>query len=228
MSSSTVSGKNFSQPITTMEYMDVGAKAAVDAPVIPITLLQTAQQEPRRNADVELSNEEFAARINQERAEAAAQAEERVRREYEGKLEDLQASVAKAIEEFHVQRSDYFARVEAEVVRLALSIAAKILHREAQVDPMLVAALVKIALEKMREESSVTVRVSAGRAAAWRTYFAGHARLAQIQIQEDPELSHCDCVLETELGTAHLGLEQQLKEVEQGFFDLLAMRPETR
>jgi flagellar assembly protein FliH len=32
-------------------------------------------------------------------------------------------------------------------------------------------------------------------------------------------------VLETELGSANFGLDTQLKEVEQGFFDLLALRP---
>jgi flagellar assembly protein FliH len=35
-------------------------------------------------------------------------------------------------------------------------------------------------------------------------------------------------VLETELGSANFGLDTQLKEVEQGFFDLLALRPEKR
>jgi flagellar assembly protein FliH len=35
-------------------------------------------------------------------------------------------------------------------------------------------------------------------------------------------------VLETELGTANFGLDSQLKEVEQGFFDLLALRPGTK
>ena len=54
---------------------------------------------------------------------------------------------------FEAERSDYYARVEAEIVQLALAIAAKILHREAQVDPMLVAALVRMAVEKMREGS---------------------------------------------------------------------------
>ena len=73
---------------------------------------------------------------------------------------------------FTGQRDDYFARVEAEIVQLALAIAAKILHREAQVDPMLVAALVRIAVEKLREGSSVTVRVGASEGSRWKQYFA--------------------------------------------------------
>jgi flagellar assembly protein FliH len=44
-----------------------------------------------------------------------------------------------------MQREQYFVRAEAEIVQLALAIAAKILHREAQVDPMLVATLVRMA-----------------------------------------------------------------------------------
>jgi flagellar assembly protein FliH len=45
---------------------------------------------------------------------------------------------------------------------------------------------------------------------------------------EDPQLTDQDCLLETELGTANFGLDSQLKEVEQGFFDLLALRPVSR
>jgi flagellar assembly protein FliH len=37
-----------------------------------------------------------------------------------------------------------------------------------------------------------------------------------------------DCILETEMGSANFSIEAQLKEVEQGFFDLLAQRPAVR
>ena len=56
--------------------------------------------------------------------------------------------IATTIEAFESQRDEYYARVEAEIVQLSLAIAAKILHREAQVDPMLVAALVRIAWKR--------------------------------------------------------------------------------
>jgi flagellar assembly protein FliH len=35
-------------------------------------------------------------------------------------------------------------------------------------------------------------------------------------------------VLETELGETEIGLEAQLKEIERGFFDLLAQRPDSK
>ena len=45
--------------------------------------------------------------------------------------------VLKACEEFRRERARYFAGVEAEVVKLALAIAARVLHREAKLDPLL-------------------------------------------------------------------------------------------
>jgi flagellar assembly protein FliH len=93
---------------------------------------------------------------------------------------------------------------------------------------MLVAALVRMTIEKMREGSSVTVRVSPGRAARWRELFAGQTGVARVEVSEDPELTDQDCLLETELGIANFGLDTQLKEVEKGFFDLLALRPESK
>ncbi len=97
---------------------------------------------------------------------AVEQAEQRLRSEFEQRLQAERAPVAAAVSEFGAQRDQYFARAEAEVVQLALAIAAKILHREAQVDPMLVATLVRMAVEKMREGSSVTIRVGAGEVVA--------------------------------------------------------------
>jgi flagellar assembly protein FliH len=175
-----------------------------------------------------ISETEAAAAIDRERANAVRETEQRLRREYEQKLETGRAQLTEALAAFGEQRNEYFARVEAEVVQLALSIAAKILHREAQVDSMLVAALVRIAIEKLREGSSVTVRVQPAMAAHWKQYLAAHSSTAHVLVAEDAQLSDQDCVVETELGSANFGLDTQLKEVEQGFFDLLALRPASR
>ena len=43
-------------------------------------------------------------------------------------------------DEFRAERERYFARWRQEVVKLALAIAARVLHREAKIDPMLLQA----------------------------------------------------------------------------------------
>jgi flagellar assembly protein FliH len=223
MSSSTQFESLFSLPIAAMEYRDMAGHPISDGG--SLSGARIANGTGRRRTVVDLTEEELAARILSEVAEASRQTEQRLRQEYEAKLTAARAPVVAAVAAFDAQRTEYFARVEAEVVQLALAIAAKILHREAQVDPMLVAALVKMTVEKMREGSSVTVRVAPGLTGRWKEYFAGQPSVAQIEVVADAELSDIDCLLETELGVANFGLDTQLKEVEKGFFDLLALRP---
>lgn len=210
-------------PVSSLQYREIG-----DAPNGEEHRDQGNRANGKRPADIEMSEAEFTARIRQERADAVAQVEQKLRQESEQKLLAARAPIAAIVQEFTEQREDYFNRVEAEIIQLALSIAAKILHREAQVDPMLVATLVRIAVEKMRDNSNITVHVGTGRGNTWKRYFAGFPNLSHVQVAEDPKLSEQDCILETELGSANFGLDSQLKEVEQGFFDLLALRPANR
>jgi flagellar assembly protein FliH len=210
-------------PISSLQYRDLGDGANGEE-----HRDQGSRVNGNRSADIEMSEAEFTARIRQERADAVAQVEQKLRQESEQKLLALRAPIATTLQEFAEQREDYFNRVEAEIIQLSLSIAAKILHREAQVDPMLVATLVRIAVEKMRDNSNIIVHVGAGRGNTWKRYFAGFPNLSHVQVAEDPKLSEQDCILETELGSANFGLDSQLKEVEQGFFDLLALRPANR
>jgi flagellar assembly protein FliH len=226
MSSSAQFESLFSLSIAAMEYRDIAGYPISDG--ASKSGAQTTNGDGKRRTVVDLSEEELANRIQCQVVEATRQTEQRLRQEYEAKLAAAQAPVAAAIAAFDVQRTEYYARVETEVVQLALAIAAKILHREAQVDTMLVAALVKMTIEKMREGSSVTVRVALDSARQWKEYFAGQSSTVRIEVVEDAQLSSHDCLLETELGVANFGLDTQLKEIEKGFFDLLALRPVTR
>ena len=212
-------------PVRTLVYLDMASRQAGGENMGEPRQEHGEVEAGRRRAEVELSQEEFAKRIEMERTDAIQQAEQRLRSEYEQRLQAERAPIAAIVSDFTAQRDAYFAKAEAEIVQLALAIAAKILHREAQVDPMLVATLVRMAVEKLREGSSVTLRVGAGEVSRWKQCFASEVNGTHVQVIEDAKLSDHDCVLETELGTANFGLDTQLKEVEQGFFDLMALRP---
>jgi len=90
---------------------------------------------------------------------------------------------------------------------------------------MLVAALVRVAVDKLHDGSSVSLRVSPVKADKWRERLANPHNGSTIAIVEDTHLDVEDCILETDLGSANFSIDAQLKEVEQGFFDLLAQRP---
>lgn len=175
-----------------------------------------------------LSQQEVDDIVNRVRREAVAEAETRLRVQYEARAVAEAAKIRQALDRFQLERKDYFSRVESEVVQLALSIAAKILHREAQVDKLLVAALVRVAVENLHDGSSVTVRVSPEKVSAWREHLSNPVNGSTIDIVGDAHLNFDDCILETDLGSANFGIDAQLKEVEQGFFDLLALKPSSK
>jgi len=216
----------FAASFASLQYRDMAGHPL--AGVVPEAGADARSGGRRQPAEVELTEAEFAAHLLKERNEAAAQAEQRLRHEYEQKLSSARDALNSALAQFTDERNDYFARVESEVVQLALAVAAKILHREAQVDPMLVATLVRMAVERMRDDSSILVRVHPMQIAAWKRHFATDPAMAQVALVEDAELTELDCVLQTSLGSANFGLDSQLKEVERGFFDLLALRPAQR
>jgi flagellar assembly protein FliH len=172
-----------------------------------------------------VSPEEMSSLIAKAAAEGLAQGERQAGARLEVDLGRERKRVADTIIEFQRQSTDYYAKVEIELVHLALAIAAKILHRESQIDRMVVAGLVKVMIQRLQQKTKTVVRIRPEEAEGWRHYFRDHT---SVQIVEDPALEPRACVVETELGVADLGLDAQLKEVEQGFFDLLALRPEAK
>jgi len=148
---------------------------------------------------------------------------------YEQAAAKLREEVGRALREFAAERDSYFHRVEEQVVRLALAIARKILHRESQVDPLLLTGIMRVALEQIDAGSKIKLRANPVDLEAWRAYFAQSGEnVPKPELIADPNLEPNRCMLETELGTTEIGLETQLKEIEQGFLDLLAQRPGSR
>jgi flagellar assembly protein FliH len=178
--------------------------------------------EPR----ISFTEAEFAERVAAERAAAVAETEQKLREDYERRVQRETTKISAAIVAFEDTRKDYFSRVEAEVVQLSIAIAAKIIHRAAQVDPMLVAALVQIALGQLREGAAASIRIRPEEAQRWRDHFSALSLKHAVTIVEDGTLETSDCFLETELGSVNFNVDAQLKEVQQGFFDVLAQKPQ--
>jgi flagellar assembly protein FliH len=214
------------KPVIALEYRDILCDSFCHDPGSD----SSASGYPKKEtaARLSMSEEELTQRLQQAAATATQELERRLRSEYERQIEAEQARVADAIVNFERERADYYAGVEPELVHLILAVAAKILHREAQVDRMLVAALAKVAVENLQQRSHVVLHVAPEACTEWRDYFASHLLGTKVEVLEDSELKAGNCVLETELGTADVGIDAQLKEIERGFFDLLAKRPEPR
>ncbi len=171
----------------------------------------------------------LSASIDQQLAAARAQGYEAACTEQESRSDDQRrlafGALVRAVDTFAGEQKSYFARVEREVVQLALSIAAHVLHREVQIDPLLLAGAVRVALGQLSEATQVRLCVPSEEAELWteRMHLTPDL-LLRLAVISDSQMQAGDCRLETELGRVDLGVRAQLQEIDRGFFDLLEQR----
>jgi flagellar assembly protein FliH len=208
--------------------------ASTDAPVWPQWegwAEEEASPEPAHEAERPAEDglrAEFARRLAEEtersfeagqergrQSEREAQAGERARAE---QLRMRQA--AELLESFAQERDRYLHAVEHEVVALALAVSARILRREAQMDPLLLTGAVRVALGQLSASTQARLRVPAAELELWTQAIALLPNLAvKPAVLAGEGLRLGDCVIETELGSVDLGIRAQLGEIERGFFD---------
>ena len=153
--------------------------------------------------------------------------QQQLRAELDSALDKNRQQITASLQQFIVERQNYYRSVEGEIVQLALAIARKILHREAQLDPRALAGIVRVTLEKLEAGTTVHLHVSPKEAADWRHYFACQMEGALApEVHEDASMPVGECRIETSLGATEVGFQSQLKEIETGLLDLLAERPD--
>jgi flagellar assembly protein FliH len=180
------------------------------------------------------ANSEFDQRLAEETRRAFEAGRERGRQaEHEAQAAALKAAEqryagqgAELIASFVQERDRYLHSVEQEVVKLALAIAARILRREAQMDPLLLTGAVRVALGQLSGSTEVRLRVPPAELDLWTEAIALLPNLSLKPIVTPGEgMRLGNCVIETSLGSVDLGLRAQLVEIERGFFDRAAAAP---
>jgi len=178
--------------------------------------LQAKQEESEKNSQIRFHA------VQKEAYEAGRKSAES---EYTAVLEAISNRLAETIEEFRLSRDRYFAQVEREVVRLSLSIAERILHRQAQIDPLLLSGAVRVALGQLSESTEVYLRVPLEEQKLWEEMLQLMPNLPlRPELKVDERMTAGECTVETHLGSIDIGVRAQLEEIERGFFDLLGHR----
>jgi flagellar assembly protein FliH len=202
-----------------MEYLEAGGPVPDEQPSeTPETESAPPQPEPAFEPLPDPA-EILAARIEEERISITAQ----VRQEAEREIQRARTEISHAVEQFGQQRGEYFRQAEAEVVNLALAIARRLIHRETQIDPRLLAGLVKFELDQLESATNVRLFVAPDTLGYWNE--AAPTMSRPVEIVADKALTPGDARIETVLGATTVSFERELKEIERGFFDLLSHRP---
>ncbi|SRR6266568_325235 len=137
----------------------------------------------------------------------------------EGEMRRSERSL-ELVDQFIQERDRFLHAVEHEVVELSLAVAARILRREAQMDPLLLTGAVRVALGQLSNSTKVRLRVPPPEFELWTEAMAHLPNLAlRPVVLADEGMRLGDCIVETELGSVDLGVRAQLGEIERGFFD---------
>ncbi len=183
----------------------------------PMLAFSPEEQSAGREA---FRKQELAAAVSAAREQGTREAEAQAASATAQAIEQERMAVAAALKDFDRQRGEYFRQVELEAVRLALSIARKILHREAQMDPLLLSGIVRVALDQVQAGTRITLRVPPDSVPGWKHFCETQLEDGNsVEVRPDDALKMHECVLETELGRTEISLDAQLAEIENGFFD---------
>jgi flagellar assembly protein FliH len=136
-------------------------------------------------------------------------------------IKALSERVARTIVDLVEMRPRLRRQAEADLVKLALAIARRILHRELAIDPEAMRGLIQAALEKLQSQEIYRVRIHPSQEALVRSMLEHSPQARSLQFQLDPALEHGAAVFETTRGNLDASVETQLREIGQGLTDRL-------
>lgn len=118
------------------------------------------------------------------------------------------------------------ARREAEesMVRLAIAIARRVLHREISTDPLAILGLVRTGLDRLSARELHRLRLSPVDAQIAQDNRGDLQLPPAVEIVSDPTLPPGSAIFETTRGELDASISSQLGEIERGFADLAVRR----
>jgi flagellar assembly protein FliH len=144
------------------------------------------------------------------------------------RAEAMLRRLAETIDELKALRATMVRQTEQQMVQLALAIARKILRREAVVDHDLLVAMARVALERVGESGTATIRLNPEDYGATVQRHSDHWAGARVQVVADPAVSRGGCLVESEFGFVDASVEAQFEQVAQALLDPPSPAADTR
>jgi flagellar assembly protein FliH len=117
------------------------------------------------------------------------------------------------LEEVTDLRARMIRDTEHQMVRLALVIARRVIHREVSVDRELVLALVRVAMDRIGDGTTVTIRLNTDDYAAIMAIRPSPWPDGHVTVEADTRVPRGGCRIESDLGTIDAGVDAQLQEI---------------
>ena len=135
-------------------------------------------------------------------------------------LQPVMDRLSRSLADLASIRSRVRKAAESDLLKLAIAVARRVLHRELTLDPSSIEGLIRVALEKLESRELCRVRVHPDQEPVIRTLLARFSA-APVELIPDHALQCGDVLFETAHGTLDGSIEAQLQEIERGFADRL-------
>jgi len=210
--------------------------AATLVPIIWRRAGEATQPQDRRATDARRSDSapaaehsveqerQIEARIATAREQGRAEAENAAQQRALERLSPVLAALQAVLGELSGQGRRLRVEAEGDTVKLAVTIAKRILHRELAVDPEAILGLVKAAFAKVEARETHRLRVAPADAELVRRHREALDLQAGIEIVADGALSPGSAVFETSRGELDASIDTQLAEIDRGLTDVVRKR----
>jgi flagellar assembly protein FliH len=191
-----------------------GYADGIDAAVAAALMAQSTELESQFQARLDHT------RLNA-KAEGLREGERAGREQAAAELEPLMARLLRTIEDLSQTRDSFRREAEEDIVRLALGIARRVVHREVTMDGAVLIGVIRAALDKIGARELHRVLVSPADLPTISTGLEAARLPRRIEVVPDVNLERGAVLFETIKGTLDASLETQLDEIERGLVDAL-------
>jgi flagellar assembly protein FliH len=133
-------------------------------------------------------------------------------------MNDMMATMRNLVDMARVERHKLMEGAEPELVRLAVGIAERVLHQQIALDRGVVVEMAKVAISRLVDKESVTVRVNPGdleRMREHRDELLSNGEIKNFRVVEDQRVDRGGVVVETDGGTIDARISTQVNEAKR-------------
>jgi flagellar assembly protein FliH len=133
-------------------------------------------------------------------------------------MADMIAAMHNLVDMARLERHKIMAEAEPELVRLAIGIAERVLHQQVALDRGVVVEMAKVAIARLVDRESVTVRVNPADLEHMREHrdaFLSSGDIRNFRVIEDQRVDRGGVVVETDGGTIDAKISTQMAEAKR-------------
>jgi flagellar assembly protein FliH len=127
--------------------------------------------------------------------------------------------LGETLQELTALRAEMIQRSERQVVQLAMAIAERLIRREISLDRGLLYAMARVALERLGEHASATIRLHPDDYAAVSAVQAADWTDAQVKVVPDAIVNRGGCLVQSDFGFMDVDVAAQFNELSRTLFE---------